>query len=161
MIRIEVIVSPVLAQQGEQIRSSPKLMETAMRRASTRLRSRILKDARQQPNRPRYPIRWQSDKQRRAFFASRGFGNGIPYARTGGLARSMDVVVSVDPAGGTITLSNSAAAAPFVVGTRQQIFHRDTGWRTLEAIGKAHQEEAQTVVQQTWFTVSDPTAGVR
>ncbi len=33
-----------------------------------------------------YPIQWDSEKQRRAFFATNGFGNGIPYSRTGDLA---------------------------------------------------------------------------
>jgi hypothetical protein len=32
-----------------------------------------------------YPINWDSDKQRRAFFATKGFGHGIPFQRTGDL----------------------------------------------------------------------------
>lgn len=31
---------------------------------------------------PTYPIQWDSEKQRRAFFASKGFGGGIPHVRT-------------------------------------------------------------------------------
>ena len=30
----------------------------------------------------RYPINWDSEKQRRAYFATNGFGRGIPYQRT-------------------------------------------------------------------------------
>lgn len=30
----------------------------------------------------RYPINWDSERQRRAFFATNGFGRGIPYQRT-------------------------------------------------------------------------------
>jgi hypothetical protein len=30
----------------------------------------------------RYPVQWDSEKQRRAFFATNGFGKGIPYKRT-------------------------------------------------------------------------------
>jgi hypothetical protein len=30
-----------------------------------------------------YPVQWDSEKQRRAFFATNGFGNGIPYQRKG------------------------------------------------------------------------------
>ncbi len=30
-----------------------------------------------------YPVQWDSEKQRRAFFATDGFGKGIPYRRTG------------------------------------------------------------------------------
>ncbi len=29
-----------------------------------------------------YPIQWDSERQRRAFFATGGFGKGIPYRRT-------------------------------------------------------------------------------
>jgi hypothetical protein len=32
-----------------------------------------------------YPVNWDSEKQRRAFFATNGFGAGIPYQRTGTL----------------------------------------------------------------------------
>lgn len=31
-----------------------------------------------------YPVQWDSERQRRAFFATGGFGKGIPYQRTGG-----------------------------------------------------------------------------
>lgn len=30
-----------------------------------------------------YPVTWDSEKQRKAFFATNGFGHGIPYERTG------------------------------------------------------------------------------
>ena len=30
----------------------------------------------------RYPVQWDSERQRRAFFATGGFGIGIPYRRT-------------------------------------------------------------------------------
>jgi hypothetical protein len=29
-----------------------------------------------------YPVQWDSERQRRAFFATNGFGKGIPYRRT-------------------------------------------------------------------------------
>lgn len=38
----------------------------------------------QQPGKPvTYPIQWDSVRQRKAFFASNGFGHGIPYRRQG------------------------------------------------------------------------------
>ena len=30
-----------------------------------------------------YPINWDSERQRKAYFSSDGFGHGIPYVRTG------------------------------------------------------------------------------
>jgi hypothetical protein len=32
---------------------------------------------------PTYPIQWDSKKQKRAFFATKGFGGGIPHKRRG------------------------------------------------------------------------------
>ena len=38
-----------------------------------------------------YPVQWDSPKQRRAFFATNGFGKGIPYERTFGSASAWQV----------------------------------------------------------------------
>lgn len=47
-------------------------------------RLNIAKRRLQTPARPPdYPIRWDSERQRRAYFATRGFGGGIPHIRTG------------------------------------------------------------------------------
>lgn len=43
----------------------------------------IQKRMKQPGPKPTYPINWDSERQRRAFFASNGFGRGIPYKRTG------------------------------------------------------------------------------
>lgn len=94
-----------------------------------------------EPGPVQYPIQWTSERQRRAFFATNGFGKGIPYKRTGKLARSWTVTTRVE--GGTFQLvvRNPAAPAQFVYGTLnqqslsnamkpQQQFHRNTGWQT-------------------------------
>ena len=41
-----------------------------------------------------YPVKWDNERQRRAFFASKGFSRGIPTGRSGGYQRGWDVVVS-------------------------------------------------------------------
>jgi hypothetical protein len=38
-----------------------------------------------------YPSQWDSEKQRRAYFASNGFGQGIPYVRKGNYIRGWAV----------------------------------------------------------------------
>jgi hypothetical protein len=51
-----------------------------------------LKDARTEMSKPAkpitYPVNWDSQKQRIKFFASDGFGKGIPYTPTGKSSRS-------------------------------------------------------------------------
>lgn len=41
--------------------------------------------------RPSYPINWDSERQRKAFFASDGFGRGIPARRTGLYAHAWQI----------------------------------------------------------------------
>jgi len=72
------------------------------------------------------PYQWQSEKQRKAFFASDGFGQGIPTKRTheGVNSWTMKVVDSnwtqVKIEGGNI----------FVQGNFQQRGHKADGWKT-------------------------------
>lgn len=51
------------------------VLEGAAERIQERMNHRIDKSD--------YPVTWDSEKQRRAFFATDGFGHGIPYNRTG------------------------------------------------------------------------------
>lgn len=103
----------------------------------------VLQRAAVAPSGVAHPIQWTSDKQRRAYFATDGFGAGIPYRRTGKVNRGWELF-AVERAGGQveIVLLNTDPAAPFVFGTfnnndrTQQQFHRNSGWsraRTIRA----------------------------
>jgi hypothetical protein len=48
-----------------------------------------------------YPAKWDSGKQQAAFFATNGFGGGIPYKRQG----NMEKAFTVTPGFGSATLS--------------------------------------------------------
>jgi hypothetical protein len=39
-----------------------------------------------------YPIQWDSERQKRAYFATGGFGSGIPYQRTGSYTYGGEVI---------------------------------------------------------------------
>jgi len=73
------------------------------------------------------PYRWQSDKQRRAFFATKGFGRGIPSKRNGELSRGWQA--SADPY--RKTLFNRVPYAKYVMADAQQTGHRVDGWRKI------------------------------
>jgi hypothetical protein len=75
-----------------------------------------------------YPIAWTSEKQRRAYFATNGFGHGIPYRRTGALMRAWEVIMRATQSGFSLVVRNDNPAAPFVVGRWQQGYHARTGW---------------------------------
>jgi hypothetical protein len=82
-----------------------------------------------------YPIRWTSDKQRKAFFATKAWGRGIPTKRTGKTERSWKVIYVVASGGGEITLLNTEPHAKYIYGDangmHQQSFHRRTGWKSF------------------------------
>jgi len=81
------------------------------------------------PGPVKYPIEWETIKQQRAFFASRGFGRGVPTKRTDKLRTSWVIVVGTQLRTNLITLNNNRPEAQFVYpGPRQQKFHKRTGW---------------------------------
>lgn len=80
------------------------------------------------------PIEWQSERQRKAFFATDGFGKGIPTRRTGKVVRGWQFLWTPEDTGGRLTLTNRVPYAKFVYGgfragnTFQQRMHIKTGW---------------------------------
>ena len=108
------------------------------------------------PGAVKYPIDWTSEKQRRAFFATNGFGKGIPTKRTGKLGKSW-TMTSEDVNEGThggaeILISNSASYAKYVIGAPpgfkpMQGFHLNTGWQALEPRQAAFAERVVDDVQ--------------
>jgi hypothetical protein len=161
MIRVSVTVeTDILDAIAETAQKSPRLMQTAFKRNVSRLRSRILDDLTQDPGPVHYPIRWKSERQRRAFFATNGFGKGIPYERTGALQAGYRITAIDDPSGGILQVTNTTPYANFVVGDDAQPFHLDTGWRQVGTAIANYREEAEDILIDTWFTVTDATAGV-
>jgi len=62
---------------------------------------------------PKYPIHWDSDLQRRAFFRSKGFGGGIPTTRTSKYIRGW----KVERADSGYTVVNNTPRAKFIGGS--------------------------------------------
>lgn len=55
-----------------------------------------------------YPVQWDSEKQRRAYFATNGFGHGIPYQRQGKYEKGW--TLSEIPMGYTLANQHPAGA---------------------------------------------------
>jgi hypothetical protein len=81
MPRISIHVKTDLVRQGLEslFAEVPKI---GRRRIRTLL-NRIQRAMKKPGEKPTYPIKWDSVKQRKAYFATDGFGAGIPYVRTG------------------------------------------------------------------------------
>jgi hypothetical protein len=98
----------------------------------------MLDELRLQVGKPKYPIRWKTKRQKAAFFATDGFGGGIPTKRTGKVQASWQVKVERDLGAFSVIVENITDYAKFVYGSLaksgnaakrfQQPFHKDTGY---------------------------------
>ena len=99
----------------------------------------LLNELRYTPRKVKYPIEWISERQRKAFFATNGFGGGIPYRRTGRAKNSWYVKNATTKNGYRLSVGSTWDGAQFVYGTLNfrstrealrpmQKFHRNTGW---------------------------------
>lgn len=157
-----VIIEPrqdVFEVLAEQMQKTPSLLSTALKRQASKAKTRILGRLREEPGDPQHPIRWKTEKQRRAYFATDGFGRGIGAPRTHALSQGW----TVDIDGGnffSMDVYNTQDYTRFVEGEDKQPFHIDTGWLDANPILRDETELFEDVVIETYFTVGDPTAGV-
>ena len=92
----------------------PCVVAQPIRRALERARATLSKPA---PH-PTYPIEWDSDRQRAAYYASGGFGRGIPYQRNGEYEKGWQVqeISAGEGAGYGYMLGNAVEHAQYVQG---------------------------------------------
>ena len=152
----------------QNLRQYPTQLTRAYKRNSSRLRSRWLAALQVEPlDASRfYVLPWKSRKQVKAFFASEGFGGGIPTERSHGLIRAWRVLFQTVEQGGSIAAYNTAAAAVFVYGDwtteRQPMFNPAYGgisWLDPAEVHFQFASEAEAVLAGTILTF-DPFAGV-
>lgn len=113
----------------------PEAVNALGEKVFTRYRPQLLDELQYTPGPVKYPIEWTSERQRRAFFATDGFGRGIPTKRTGQINQGWRVEYVTAPTRATIAVRNRTGYAQYVVGRLaprghdpMQKFHRNTGW---------------------------------
>lgn len=136
-----------LDQVQAQFQQAPQATDRAIRRdivpyarhfVDTRLRV--------EPGVPQSPLRWTPSRhpedrgkrpntvwgyysrQKAAYFATNGFGAGIPYHRQHRLIRGWHVIGDYRGGFGGIRVTHDSRISLFVVGKWQQRYHQDTGW---------------------------------
>lgn len=148
-------------QVAEAFDKMPGLMGTALKRQATRFKTRIRQRLSVEPGAVKYPIQWTSEKQRRAFFATDGFGRGIGAPRTHALSRGWTVDINFNKLNAEISTYNKQDYERFVTGADQQGFHANTGWQQSQPIMDDEHERFIDVIRDTVFTVVDDFAGIR
>jgi hypothetical protein len=110
-----------------------------------------------EPGKPKYPIRWTSERQRRFVMAKLRRMGQIPYIRTGKYAKSWRWQSKSTERGGLFVIENTAKTSrgdsleQYVQGVNQQGFHKDTGWVATEPTLKKAGEEAELALITGWL----------
>lgn len=134
---------------------SSALMRRTFDRFTRGLAQTVLKQAQRYPGKVKRPLEWQSQKQRRAFFATNGFGRGFGARRTGRLRSGWQVKLRYDTNEGLLKLTNDAPYAWYVQGSAQQNFHRNTGWTRVDRLIDSAQKQFVEQVIDAWIEVTD------
>jgi hypothetical protein len=122
----------------ETAREAPRAVDTLINQSLRRdTQERLIPQLQEEPGPVVYPIVWTTEKQRKAFFATDGFGAGIPTRRTGRTRSGWQLVGLVTEQGaGSLAVENNEYAAQFVYFPHQQQFHTNTGWMGEERINE-------------------------
>lgn len=154
----EITVPTALFEQNaEAARQSPKLMQVAFERDLRFLRPLFIGIIAPPLGVHRRPTAFQSVKQRAWWFA---VGVHQWQGRSGGQERGWRTDTRTSEAGGLMRYWNVNPSSVFIQGFRQQQMHFGTWKREDDAVAE-FQPQAIERIQQSWLTVSDPTAGVR
>lgn len=151
-----------LKQVEFNLERAPENFKNAMRGERGFATNRALAALRTVPGPPIHLIRWTSERQRRAYFASKGFGRGIPSRRGSPpeviAAWQGEFIPTAD--GGIMALINDSDHVDFVQGFRAQGFHKDTGYVQLDDATDDFFRDAEGAAVQVYFEAANPLEGV-
>lgn len=149
-------IGPALIQIERSFKEAPRRFSNAMAGCKGRYANKALDQIKRIPGPPVHPIRWTSDRQRAAFFASKGFGRGIPTRRTNTIIEAWDVRFLPTRDGGILLMSNPYEEAQYLFGPNTQGFHLDTGYVQLDDVTKDFFAEAEGGAVEVFYAECDP-----
>ncbi len=112
-----------------------------------------------------HPFQFATIRSRKAFFATRGFGRGIPTRRTNAIINAWTIEITRAGEKSYIILTNTNPASQYVYGTphqRQVPGHFRTGWgKDLRPALALIQERATELIIDAWGKAVYQAAGER
>ena len=155
MIRFRMRQTGTLTEFPALVGTIPERYADALRAEAEPVTARLLDQLRVTPPRPRYPLRWTSERQRRFVMAKLREQGDLPYRRTGAYAGGYRIDARIAPRRGSVTLRNETPYAPFVggrldTGAWQQGFHVDTGWPTAAPSAERASIELIGLARRVW-----------
>lgn len=138
-------------------RRSPAIMKTIYERNTRRFVNRTMGKLKVIPpdRAPGEDIPWETPKQQRAFYASDGFGEGIPTPkrRPPRHIKAWKVKYNLRDPASRIEFYNELATAKFLFGYRQQKMHKGRFAYAPKVFKEARQEHP-VIVEESWRTAT-------
>lgn len=140
----------IVRQIEQNLRAElPKVGRLKLRNILVRIRNKMSGEGKQIS----YPVKWDSAEQRRKYFATDGFGKGIPYARTGGYQKAWKVVQKENG----FSLTNTKKQAKYIGGSSyglgQSRIHQGR-WRLLRDTVDEELDKLNEEVRDALFVVA-------
>lgn len=125
-----------MQRQLDLLDKSPAILSEVVLDVASENEAAILDDLSFVPGPVSRPVEWETPRQMRAFFATDGFGGGIPHRRKAQKPMGWEVQLETRGAITTIGIQNIWNAARYVFGNLigapkgdQQKMHHNTGWQ--------------------------------
>lgn len=149
--------SKSLFEQNQRIAASPQLLNTAYARSVRGLRRDFVKELATPLGAHKRPTDWQTDKQRRWWWA---VGVKLWHGRTGRLGKGWRTDIKTTRSVGVFRYWNVVPSWIFVQGERMQQMHR-YAWRNIQNVAPKYASLASVRLAEIWHTITDPNAGVK
>lgn len=162
MPRVQIVQDTVLLEGFAGLGTRfPVFVRKRFRQLALPIRKRLLAKLRIKPGPVVYAnkgkLRWKSRKQQKAFFASDGFGGGIPTIRTDSYIDSFDVTIVQTAYSGFMQAENDHPGAIYIGGPEQQPFHADTGWQLYTPVIEEERAATTELLADQLLFLKDPT----
>lgn len=175
MLRLKATITPFGDLFDTLEQDYNRALQSARDTVSSVIEPQLKYDLSQQPGKPKYPLEWARSpkppnrspnmydgtysKQKAAFFATNGFGGGIPHRRTGAMSQGWDISTELLEQAIALQVGHESDRAKFVYGNLnqrnrneairpQQQFHRDTGWLVAVDVIRPRVNQAGFIVQE-------------
>lgn len=154
MIAYDVIINDDIFRAYDDLFDEyPRLVTRAFRGEIERVMGPAVDELSADPGPVKYPIRWKTERQRRAFFASGGFGRGIPTQRTGKALAAWELIIEGDGLDLSAALTNPVPYDIYIQGDYAQPFHLDTGYTQAAPVFVRYEEATIDALIDTWFAI--------
>lgn len=160
--QIRVTDDQIVRDHQTLLRQFPARATQVVNRAVKRVKNRVTQRFRKAPRRPNFPygqFPWKSRRQQQAFWASNGFGRGIPTIRSNDLVKGWTLVVVPQSSNiPGIGIYNPIYYRKFVTGRYQQPFHANRWYRESDLFREANKELAAEVSRDLLALFDEVTA---